>query len=469
MAKPKRPAAGTLNKRLLVLSLDGLASYDVEKIRALPAFQKLLSGGYRSHTLLCPYVQSVYPSLTYPAHVTIGTGLLPRQHGIVGNVLLQPNAKHAHWYWYSRMIKGKPIYDLAREAGLSVAALLWPVTAGADIRYNMPEILPTRDGQSQAAVSLGAGSPVFQAYMSLRYGKLRSGTKQPALDNFTHASLLDVLSRRKPPELILAHYTDLDSTRHQYGVFSKEADDALQRHDRRLGEIMDLLQRRGLSGETALVVLGDHGHKDTRWEVTLNSLLWQKGYIDTISAEEAAAAEKGRSRKYDAVQEGRYVKSWRYIANCCDGSAYIYSRFPGGTDQTAIEKLRGDIEQAAAQIEQGNPIAHIYTGAEAAAKGADPRCVLMVEAAQGYYFRNGIAEQPVREALPGDYPTKHTMLSTHGYDPELPEYGTVFLVSAGFSPRSLAAFIRVAEGQWELSGMHLKDEFAVFQEILGLQ
>ena len=66
-----------------------------------------------------------------------------------------------------------PLYDVAREAGLTTAAFLWPVTAGSKINYNLAEIFPNRIWTNQVLVSLKASSPLFLYQMNHRYGKLR--------------------------------------------------------------------------------------------------------------------------------------------------------------------------------------------------------------------------------------------------------------------------------------------------------
>ena len=73
------------SKRLIVVSLDALSSIDFDMFSKLPNFKKFIR-----HAACCRQVRSVYPSLTYPAHTSIVTGRTPAHHGIVNNILLQP-------------------------------------------------------------------------------------------------------------------------------------------------------------------------------------------------------------------------------------------------------------------------------------------------------------------------------------------------------------------------------------------
>ena len=60
----------------------------------------------------------------------------------------------------------------------------------------------------------------------------------------------------------MVHLTDVDTNRHEYGVYSEEAMEAVRRHDMRLGELVSLLERMGEKTTTNIVVLGDHFQKD---------------------------------------------------------------------------------------------------------------------------------------------------------------------------------------------------------------
>lgn len=70
-----------------------------------------------------------------------------------------------------------PLYDVAKEKGLTTAAFLWPVTASSKIDYNLAEIFPNRIWTNQVLVSLKASSPLFLYEMNKKYGKLRHGIK----------------------------------------------------------------------------------------------------------------------------------------------------------------------------------------------------------------------------------------------------------------------------------------------------
>ncbi len=170
MAKRRRDQS-----HLVVISMDGLSELERGAIASLPAFSRLLSRGTRIGSL-----DGVYPTLTYVLHATMMTGCHPENHGIDHNHPLQPwvPGEYQRWYWYARELKRPSLFDVARQAGLSTAAVLWPLVSGASIQWNLPEIaaLP---GENQILKALKAGSPAFLLDLQARFGRYRRARSSP--------------------------------------------------------------------------------------------------------------------------------------------------------------------------------------------------------------------------------------------------------------------------------------------------
>lgn len=388
-----------MTRSLYVISFDGLSTIDFEYISKLPNFSELLKRASYSQN-----VNSVYPSLTYPAHASIVTGRYPKNHGVINNTLLQPNRKNPDWYWQRKYIKGETFYDLAIEKKMKVAALFWPVTAQSNIQYNMPEVLANRPWENQILVSLLNGSPMYQLHLNQLFGHLRKGLHQPELDNFVHQSLLYTIQEYRP-DLTLVHYTDLDSMRHYHGFHSKEASDALIRHDQRLGEIIQTLKVLNTYEDSTLIILGDHSSLDENKILRLNVLLRRKGYIQVNS--------KG------------WITDYQALAKSCDGSAYIYMK--NKRDKQAIARLYRILEEF---NQRTDTLEAIISNTEAIQLGADPECTFILEANVGYYFADDIDGELIHTIKPIEVGhLQHHTLATHGYSPYKPDYTTVFIAS----------------------------------------
>ncbi|MCR8849728.1 ectonucleotide pyrophosphatase/phosphodiesterase [Rossellomorea sp. SC111] len=412
-----------MTDHLIVISFDCLSALDFPILKELPHFQELLS--YGSY---CKAVETIYPSVTYPCHATIVTGKYPNRHGVVNNTLLQPGRESPDWYWNRNSIKGTTLYDEAKKAGMRTAALLWPVTAKADIDYNMPEIFANRPWHNQILVSLLNGSPLYQLQMNRLFGHMRNGLNQPELDDFVLESTLETIKRK--PDLLLVHFTDLDTKRHYHGFSSDEAHAALRRHDARLGRIIGALRENGMYDKSTIIALGDHSALDESKAVQLNILLKEKGLI--------------------SVNRRGKVTDWKAYCKGCDGSAYVYTKDPDSTQEvrSLLERLQPD---------PSNGIESILTGEEAAGKGADGHCALMLEARLGFYFKDTLNGSFIHTITQEDVKDKRYTYGSHGYSPEKENYSTIFMAAGkGIRPNL------------DIPSMRLIDEGPTFARLLGL-
>jgi predicted AlkP superfamily pyrophosphatase or phosphodiesterase len=264
--------------------------------------------------------------------------------------------------------------------------------------------------------------------MNHKYGHLRNGIKQPQLDEFITACAVDTLTNKRP-NLTMIHLVDMDSMRHRYGVRSKEAMAALQRLDRHVGMLIEATKRAGTFEDTNFVILGDHYQINVDHMIHLNTLFAQRGWLTPR-------------------QDQTFENDWQVMAKTADGSTYIYTR-PGFDELDELRSLVSQVEG----------VETIITGAEAAQRGADPACALMVEAKEGYYFtdesRRPLVVEPVHPDTLGQPDRYH---GVHGYDPTKPDYQTTLL----FNGPAVKAGATI-------DSANLVDEAPTFAKLLGLQ
>ncbi|MBD7912430.1 MULTISPECIES: ectonucleotide pyrophosphatase/phosphodiesterase [Clostridium] len=431
-------------KYMIIISFDAVSSDDLAIMKKLPNFKRLMEEGS-----LIKDVESIYPTLTYPAHATIVTGKYPKNHGIVDNTIFKKGDFSPNWYWYRKYIKGETIYDLAKENGLKVCSLLWPVTGKSKIDYNLTEIFKTKPYHNQYIQSGTSGSLLFQLKLNKKFGHLRKGISQPALDNFVIESAKYVIEEYTP-DLMLIHFTDVDTNRHHYGYKSREAMDGIVRHDIRLGEIIKILKNKGIYDETNIIALGDHSAIDANKIIKLNSLFREQGLIT-------------------CTKDGKF-KSYKAICKSLDGSAYIYLNNPKDLDvKREVENLLEDVVKM-----KEKPIEFILKDDEIEKVGADINASFMLEGSRGFYFVDDILGdvlEEIKEDEVGIVP--HRYRGIHGYSPKKENYGT-FFIGRG---KDFKKGIVVKEGKLinhgptlaRILGVDLKDtDGEVVEEILEL-
>ena len=383
------------NKYVIVISFDAVSEEDLEFLSKQPNFSKLIKNG-----ALIKNVESVYPSLTYPAHVTIVTGKYPKNHGVINNTVLDFKNDNPDWYWYRKYIKGDTIFDLAEKSGMKTCSILWPVTARSKITYNMPEIFCTKRYDNQILKSALAGSKIYQVNMNKRFGYLRQGMEEPYLDNFA-TEVAKKTIRELKPNLILLHLIDSDSQKHKYGIENKEVIESLKRHDERLGEIIESLKLAGIYEDSTIIALGDHSQINVNNVIKLNSILIKNDLINV---------------------NGNKIKSYKAIAKSCDGSSYIYLK--NKNDVETRKKVRDILNEL--KNKYSNVIEEVYNNEEIKNLGADINASFMIEAKRGYYFIDDFLGEAI-EVIDESSKIKHKLRASHGYLPSRDNYKTFFI------------------------------------------
>src|SRR5262249_46285177 len=125
---------------VLLVSIDGLRpdyvlDGDAHGLQ-VPNLRRMMAEGAYSTG-----VHGVLPTVTYPSHTTLVTGVSPARHGICSNTTFDPEGlNQSGWYWYAADIRVPTLWDEAGKAGLITANVHWPVTVGARIDFNLPQI-----------------------------------------------------------------------------------------------------------------------------------------------------------------------------------------------------------------------------------------------------------------------------------------------------------------------------------------
>ncbi len=224
---------------VVLVSLDGFR-YDYPRKYAATHLLALGKSGASTPNGMLPS----YPSLTFPNHYTIVTGLYPEHHGIVANSFYDPTRKQTYVYrnsdsnadgsWYG----GVPLWSLAEQQGMRSACFFWPGSEAA-IAGKRPSYYLHFDDASPD---------------EKRIDQVIAWLQLPAADR---------------PHLITLYYSNVDHEGHLHGPDSAEVREAVHHVDDLMGELKSRLDRLHLPID--LVVLADHGMIATQGDyVTLD-------------------------------------------------------------------------------------------------------------------------------------------------------------------------------------------------------
>lgn len=364
-------------RHIIVISVDGMGAQFYAAPSStlhIPHLQRMKSEGSFAEA-----VEGVYPTLTYPSHTTIVTGRMPAEHGIYTNLSSRIAGKNPRdWFWFSNAIKVPTLWDEARKAHMTTASVFWPVTAGAPIDWDLPEIWdPAKGmvGDPMYVAKFATPGLLLEALMTL--GPPPAGEDQ----DVTRAHLAEFLFKKHTPNLLLVHLDSLDETEHQYGPESAEAAATLERIDARIGEIMDAVRDTGLENSTDFFIVSDHGFMSVNRVISPNVLLAKAGLL---TADEHGQVTGG---KIATVSNG--------------GSFFIY--WPDG------KTFQSEVDTALKPIRDQGLAWGVFDHHALVEMGADPAAQMAVEAPRGAMFGSEAG---------GELVTKmNTPGGTHGYLP----------------------------------------------------
>lgn len=381
-----------------MISIDGLSPEYVLKADAhglkLPALRRFLTEG-----VYADGVVGVVPTVTYPSHTTLLTGVWPTEHGIFANVTFNPTIAVESWYWYAQDIRVPTLWDAAQSAGMVTASVSWPVSVGASaVKYLIPEYWRVRtrnDHKLMEAISRPDG---MLSEMEMRLGPYEESTDQGVPGDRIRAKFsLDILAHEKPGFMTI-HLAALDHLEHETGPFSKESDETAEAIDEMVAQLM----KAALANDpaTAIVVVSDHGFIPVSQHINLMVPFVKEGLIRLKEPSGSAAPR---------------IASWDAAFWSAGGSAAVMLRDPKDEAlQTRVKNLLMKMKS-----EPAYQIARVIEQPELAKMGGFPDAAFLVEMNPG-------AEPGY--ALVGDVSTPAPGTGTHGYLPDRPEMRASFFV-----------------------------------------
>jgi hypothetical protein len=393
---------------LVLLSIDGLKPDYVLKADThglkVPNLRLLVEEGAHAEA-----VTGVFPTVTYPSHATMLTGVAPARHGIYSNHPFDPLSKNQDgWYWYVEDLKAMTLWEAAESAGLRTASVDWPVSVGAAISFNVAQYWRAGNAEDVKLIrALSTKGLLEEAEAAL--GPYPDGNDYSIAADRRRTEFIEYLLDRKKPAFLTAYFSGLDTVEHQSGPYSRETFEAL--------EVLDGLVGRLRAKADVLVVVSDHGFLASDQELHLNAALREAGFLD--------------------VDGSGAVTAWRAFAWDQGGSAIVMLRDPddASTRASVGRVLRGlsGIE-AVLEGEESRALGG-YPAASAELRRAWPEperrwpeAAFLVGYKRGFRGGGGLAGPAVRPGKRG---------GTHGYLPSFREMDASFFVAGEGIPRGL--------------------------------
>ncbi|MFC6101887.1 alkaline phosphatase family protein [Olivibacter domesticus] len=258
------------HKHVILVTIDGFRpDFYFEDKWNTPNLKQMLREGVHAYG-----VNSVFPSVTYPSHTTIVTGVQPADHGIYFNGVFEPDSTTGKIYWNFNEITSPTIWKAAKSAGLKVASLMWPASAGAPIDFNISDIGSMgEEVREKYAWPKGIMDTirreVFSGKQEIKWGE----------DEYNAQTAAWVI-RNKKPNLMTIHLISVDHAEHTVGREGQMVEDAIHEADRSIGIIRQAIKDAGMEHNTLLIVTGDHGFYNVEKSINPNVWLAKAGLLD---------------------------------------------------------------------------------------------------------------------------------------------------------------------------------------------
>jgi predicted AlkP superfamily pyrophosphatase or phosphodiesterase len=406
IAQPSHAAA----QSVLMISIDGLRADDLTKAEEhgynLPTLRALAASGASATS-----VRGVLPTITYPSHTTMITGVHPAKHGIVDNVAFDPTGKNiGGWMWYAQDIKVPTLWDMVKAKGGKVASIGWPATVGTRvIDYHIPEYWRSRQPEDEKlirALSTPDMPDEIAGATGVSFAKVvvDAGGVHEGIDEARMAWAPAIIARYRP-RLFTLHLIGLDGARHVFGPWSPEAKATLEALDRGLGTM--IAKARAADPSLVVAVVSDHGFLPISKGLNLVAALAAEGLV-TFGA------------------DGK-VADWSAFPRIVGGSAAIVLKDPA--DKAVEQRVRQILTRLL--MDPANGVDKILERPDIARLGGSPDAAFWVAMKSGYETVGGADKALVRDVRGG---------GTHGYSPEEDAMLSVFMIAGpGIAPGQLGA------------------------------
>jgi predicted AlkP superfamily pyrophosphatase or phosphodiesterase len=339
-------------------------------------------------------VRGVLPTLTYPSHTTLLTGASPAKHGIYGNTTFDPLLRNQRgWYWYAEDLKVPTLWDAAAAAHIETANIYWPVSVGANITYNLPQIWRTGtddDLKLQRALSTQG----LEQDLSAGLGRYPGGMQETVAEDEIRARFAIRLLQKKHPRFFTVYLTGLDTEEHLSGPFSAKSNETLERLDAVVGSLRAAAEQEA-PGRATICVVSDHGFAPVEHDVNLYAAFLQAGLFN--------------------VDKDNNVTAWKAMLWPAGGSAAVMLADP------ADAQVRARVKALLDQLESdpANGIDRILTREEIQRGRGFPDAAYLISLRSGYEMGYSLTQPLI--VKPGN-------LGMHGYLPERAEMRSAFFI-----------------------------------------
>jgi predicted AlkP superfamily pyrophosphatase or phosphodiesterase len=383
--------AATKGPIVVLITIDGFPARALKDPRLpMPTLRKLQADGAYAEAM-----QPINPSVTWPNHTTLITGVTAAEHHVMANGLITfpvdgSKLQVKPWVPKDELVHARTLYDALADQGMTTGQVDWVAIYGAQhVRWSFAERPDVDSPIAQDLIAQG----LLTADQVATFGDNGS----PAWhDQVWTDAAIDILTHHTP-NLLLFHLLQTDTLQHEYGALSPAAYAAMAYADSRIAHLIDAARAAGILDRITFIIASDHGFTSYTHAIHPNAALAQQGLLH--------------------MQNGKYQGSAWILPEGGEASLFIRD---ASQRATLTPRLK-------AYFETQPGIAAVYTAEQAqklglpALSATDQAPDLYLVAKPDYAFLDGIEPPLVTDVIPAK--------GAHGYLNTNPDMQALFIAS----------------------------------------
>jgi predicted AlkP superfamily pyrophosphatase or phosphodiesterase len=383
--------AATQGPIVVLITIDGFPARALkDPLLPMPTLRKLQAAGAYAETM-----QPINPSVTWPNHTTLITGVTAAEHHVMANGLITLPADGSEievkpWVPKDELVHARTLYDALAEQGMTTGQVDWVAIYGAkNVRWSFAERPGLDSPIAQDLIAQGVLTPD-------QVSGFNDNSSPAWRDQIWTDAAIDILTHHTP-NLLLFHLLQTDTLQHQYGALSPAGYAAMAYADSRLAQLIDAARGAGILDRITFIIASDHGFTDYTHSIRPNVALAQQGLLQ--------------------MQKGSYRGDVWILPEGGEASLFIRD---ASKRAALIPKLK-------AYFESVPGVAAVHTAADVQQLGlpspgtTDQAPDLYLIAKPGYAFQDGIEPPLVKDVLPAR--------GAHGYLNTDPDMQALFIAS----------------------------------------
>jgi predicted AlkP superfamily pyrophosphatase or phosphodiesterase len=310
---------------VILVTIDGFPARALQDPRLpMPTLRKLAAEG-----AVASAMQPINPTVTWPNHTALITGVNASQHFVMANGLIDlpadgsaPTVKP--WVDKDKLVHARTLYEAVADKGMTVGQVDWVAIYGAKgVRWQFGEKPDIHDEIPQELIARG----ILTRDEVEHFGEKSSSAWR---DEVWTDAAVDIIEKHTP-NLLLFHLLETDSIQHQYGPLTPAAFAAYAYADHCLQRVVEAARAAGILDRTTFVIASDHGFTTTTHTISPNAALVEQALLqkqgDKLTGKVWVKAEGGAAELFirDATRRAELIPKLKAYFAALPGVAHVYT------------------------------------------------------------------------------------------------------------------------------------------------